>query len=344
MSGLETVIPDQERRKQHILQNMLYAIDIKYTFVAHTINLLDPERKYINTNHFVHGDALTHKWNTKFDVIMYSAPFSETSASGNTVWESHYDIYYNLLNNNGYMLTNLPPRWRSPVVDRNFSAGKKNRHFFNSLKQKQFILIRMVNNTSDVKHTRSDMIVFKKCDRTQDCKVVDIKGKIEYINLTKFEWIPNYMIKDIQSILTSDKNQRINILLTYECERRLKHVNKVTEPDKNHKYPCVNSITKDGTLKFYYSTKNDLPVMNTRKVILSHSGNCYAYNDYKKQYGVTQHMYYIKIDSNEEANKICRFVKSSYFNKLSDACKWSMQQAGIVDALSFFNKNIYEKY
>jgi hypothetical protein len=55
-------------------------------------------------------------------------------------------------------------------------------------------------------------------------------------------------------------------------------------------------------------------------------------------------MYYIKIDSNEEANKICRFVKSSYFNKLSDACKWSMQQAGIVDALSFFNKNIYEKY
>jgi hypothetical protein len=134
---------------------------------------------------------------------MYSAPFSETSASGNTVWESHYDIYYNLLNNNGYMLTNLPPRWRSPVVDRNFSAGKKNRHFFNSLKQKQFILIRMVNNTSDVKHTRSDMIVFKKCDRTQDCKVVDIKGKIEYINLTKFEWIPNYMIKDIQSILNN---------------------------------------------------------------------------------------------------------------------------------------------
>lgn len=344
MSGLETIIPDQEIRKRHILQNMLYAIDIKYTFIAHTINQLDPERKYINPSNFVHGDALTYKWNTKFDVIMYSAPFSQTSASGNTVWENHYDTYYSILNNNGYMLTNLPPRWRSPVVDHNFSAGKKNKRFFNSLKNKQFILIRMVNNNSDVKHTRSDMIVFKNCKRTKDCKIIDIKGTVDYINLTEFDWIPNYMIKEIQSILTSDKNQRINISLTYECERRLKHVNKVTESNANHKYPCVNSITKDGSFKFYYSTKNDLPIMNTRKVILSHSGNCYAYNDYNKEYGVTQHMYYIKIDSNEEANKICKFVKSSYFNKLSDACKWSLQCAGIVDALSFFNKNIYEKY
>ena len=241
---------------------------------THTINQLDPERKYINPSNFVHGDALTYKWNTKFDVIMYSAPFSQTSASGNTVWENHYDTYYSILNNNGYMLTNLPPRWRSPVVDRNFSAGKKNKHFFNSLKNKQFILIRMVNNNSDIKHTRSDMIVFQNCKRTKDCKVIDIKGTVDYINLTEFDWIPNYMIKEIRSILTSDKTQRINILLTYECERRLKHVNKVTEPNKNHKYPCVNSITKDGSLKFYYSTKNDLPVMNTRKVILSHSGNC----------------------------------------------------------------------
>ena len=55
-------------------------------------------------------------------------------------------------------------------------------------------------------------------------------------------------------------------------------------------------------------------------------------------------MYYIKVDTNEEAERICKFAKSEYFSELSQACKWSMQQAGIVDALRFFDKKIYASY
>jgi len=175
-------------------------------------------------------------------------------------------------------------------------------------------------------------------------RIFDTHNNRYWLDLSKYPWIPNYNLTEIYNLFAVDSNNTIKSMLTYECERRNKHINKCTEPNNVNKYPCVNSIYKDGTLAFYYSSRNDLPIMNTRKVILSHSGNCYAYNDYNKQYGVTQHMYYIKVDTNEEAERICKFAKSEYFVDLAAACKWGMQQAGIVDALRFFDKKIYENY
>lgn len=343
MNGLTSVFPNEEDRKKHILGNMLYAIDIKFTFVAHTINVLDIERKYINPKHFVCDDALVHKWNETFDLVMSSAPFSEGAQNGNTIWSEHYSAYEKLTKKGGYLITNLPFRWRSPSSPLNDGKlGRKN--FYTKLVNKQILLLRMIDNKNDFNHSRSDMLVIRNNNAKCDTHVFDTQNVQYRLDLTNYPWIPNYNLSEIFGLFALDINNRIECMLTYECERRNKHMNKCTEANDYNKYPCVNSIYKDGTLSYYYSSRNDLPVMNTRKVILSHSGNCYAYNDYNKQYGVTQHMYYIKVDTNEEAERICRFVKSEYFTNLSSACKWSMQQAGVVDALRFFDKKIYESY
>lgn len=342
MNGLVNVFPDESERKRHILQNMLYAVDIKFTFIAHTINLLDPTREYINAKNFACADSLIHNRNQKFDLIMCSAPFSDGSSNGNTVWSQHYDCYEEMLNTDGYFITNLPSRWRSPVTPLGDKSGRNS--FYKRLSKKQVLLLRMIDSANDFNHARSDMLVIRNKNEEYDTHIYDTKNVQCRLLLSKYPWIPNFNLEHIFSLFTDDDNNRIGCKLTYECERRTKHMNRCTVPDENHKYACVNSITKDGSLDFYYSTRNDLPVMNSSKVILSHSGNCYAYNDYNKKYGVTQHMYYIKVDTNEEAEHICKFAKSEYFSELSQACKWSMQQAGIVDALRFFDKKIYASY
>lgn len=344
MKGLEYIIPNEESRKKHILQNCLYATDIKYKFIAHTINILDFERKYINLEHFLCEDALTYDWFVDFDVVMACPSHTVVSGTGNSVWRIHYKSYLKMVKTNGYLIINLPPKWRSPHV---LDKGKRKlvkSTIFKDLKHTQIVFIRMINESSGYNHVRSDSIVVKKSKRNTTTKIVDINNKEYNISLDGYEWLPNSMIDEIKTFIANDPNNLIDIRHKFEAEPRGADIKKQKEKTDTHQYPCINSIKQDGSLVLFYSKNPNLTMLSLPKVVLSHSGNCYAYNDYEKQYGVTHHGYSVIVKTNEEAEKICNFVKSDYFKKLSEACRWSTKQAGIVDALYFFDKKIYESY
>lgn len=75
MRGLESIIPDYEDRKKHILENMIYGVDIqaKYVFLAKL--RIDIDEKY-NLN-LVQGDSLKFDYwgDMKFDVIVGNPPY-----------------------------------------------------------------------------------------------------------------------------------------------------------------------------------------------------------------------------------------------------------------------------
>jgi len=69
LKGLKNVIIDEEKRRQHILNNMIYGADINKSKVSIVQKLLGSDIHIINT------DSLKYNWNMKFDVVVGNPPF-----------------------------------------------------------------------------------------------------------------------------------------------------------------------------------------------------------------------------------------------------------------------------
>ena len=68
--GLKTIITEQEKRHQHILQNMLYMVEIKNT------NILKLKNLFGNKSNIFNEDFLFYKSSIKFDFIIGNPPYN----------------------------------------------------------------------------------------------------------------------------------------------------------------------------------------------------------------------------------------------------------------------------
>jgi hypothetical protein len=127
MKGLKDVISDEELRKKHILENMLYMSELNKKNCFLCKQIFDINNNY-NLNIY-NGDSLTldtvELWNIeKFDIILGNPPYQEVSKKGNSkgggnnlytkfIYKSHL-----LLKDNGFLLYITPPTF--------FSIGRSN--------------------------------------------------------------------------------------------------------------------------------------------------------------------------------------------------------------------------
>lgn len=102
MNGLKTVIPDKEQRNKHILENMIYGVDIQAKNVFSALFVLDKTETY--DIHISQHDALTFNyWDTKFDVVVGNPPYQASHGKSVKLWHSFISKSMELLNDNGYL-------------------------------------------------------------------------------------------------------------------------------------------------------------------------------------------------------------------------------------------------
>lgn len=77
--------------EQHIVENMLYGMDIAKRNVDFTKIILDPENKYKNNIEW--GDSLTKDWNMKFDVVVGNPPWSQPNTNKRSAGELDRSFY-----------------------------------------------------------------------------------------------------------------------------------------------------------------------------------------------------------------------------------------------------------
>lgn len=121
--GLSLAIPDEEKRRKHILENMLYMVEIS----AKSIYILNKifcgggggggtYDLNIHTGSFLTGNC---NYDFKFDVIMgnppYNPPKTATGSSGNNIWPHFVIKSYYLVKDNGYLVFIHPPGWKKPT-------------------------------------------------------------------------------------------------------------------------------------------------------------------------------------------------------------------------------------
>ena len=337
MKGLKDIISDEEQRKKHILENMLYMSEINKKNCFLTKQIFD-----INNNYklnIYNGDSLTldtfKVWNVeKFDIIVGNPPYQDSSGNkgkGHTLWDRFVRQSLNTyLKNNGFLLFIHPSSWR-----------QINNELFELMKTKQIIYLEIHNEKDGMKTfscaTRYDFYLLRNCYCETLTKIKGEDNIIVNINLKEWNFIPNMMFNEIQNICNeTQKLDVMNYRSNYGADK--KHVSNIK--NNEFKYPVIYSIDKSNEPNLRWSNTNDNGHFGLSKFIFSNGSGFILDNN--GIYGLTQWAYCI-YDEPIFFNKILKCFHNNKFKKIIKAIQLDSSTYNIK-VMKLFNKNFYEKF
>lgn len=340
MGSLKSKIPNEEKRRKHILENMLYMIELNPDNKELLENVLNPERKYkLNSicGDFLKIDVIKDfGLKEPFDLVIENPPYQKDARDvrkggygGRSLWDKFVIKSLEILKNKGYMVMIHPSSWRKPE------------HEMWDIITKNNILYLEIHSKKDGEKTfnastRYDWYVVEKIPNKSKTIVVDERGQTSKIDLSKWNFLPNYMIKEMEQIINPNKGIEV-IYSASSYETRKKWISK--DKTSEFKYPVVHSMNQKG-LDIIYSSE-DKGHFGIKKVILSFNEKQYPYNDYRGEYGMSQIAYGIPIKSKEEGEQIIKAIQSPFIEQIIKATKWSTFQTD-YRMFKFFDKNFYQ--
>lgn len=190
--------------------------------------------------------------------------------------------------------------------------------------------------------TRYDWYIIQHTSKYTTTIVNDEKNNNIDIDMNNFDWLPNYNIDTIQSILAKENEEKCPIIYNrsnYGSDK------KYTQKDKTNefKYPIIHTIPKTG-IRYIYSNCNDKGHFGISKVIFGQSNCENPYIDMTGKYGMSEHSMAIKVSSSEESKNIEKCLKSENFNnKVLNSCLWSNF---MIDwrLFTYFKKDFWKEF
>ena len=257
----------------------------------------------------------------KFDVIVSNPPYQKPSAGTrlgsrgmSDLWPDFVRKCLSILNQDGHMAIIHPTSWRKPEDRHGFwklltqdnqmknlvmSSGKKDQDWFGI-------------------GVRVDSYIIEKTVSYTTTKVVDHESNEYNLDLAKFNWLPNFAIDEISTLLGTGCKVLYNTYYHTQKDHR-------DFPTGNFKFPVVHTINQQGLGIRYFSSvqENDTTHFGVPKVLLNQNELQYPYNDYKGEYGMSQLTFGIAISSEKEGDEIVKFLNSDKGKRLIAATKWN---------------------
>lgn len=285
-------------------------------------------------------DFLSKDFNVKIDVILGNPPYqkpkteSRLGSRGDTsLWDKFVVKSLDLLNDDGYLAFIHPNSWRKPDDRNNFwklltqdnqmhrlvmSSGRKDQDWFGI-------------------GVRVDYYVLQKKPKYQNTIVIDHENVKYDLDLSKFNWLPNYAINEISNLLGKD----LKVLYNTFYHTQKKHCDTSTSI---YKYPVVHTINQQGLGIKYFDRvpekENNIHI-GVPKVLLNQNELQYPYNDYKGEYGMSQLTFGIPIDSKEQGDAIVEFLNSDQGKRIIAATKWNTYYTD-YGMFNYFRKDFYK--
>ena len=220
MDGLRKVFPDNRMRCLHIIENMLYMVELDSSNVAISRSIFCERRdgEVINGN-ISQQDFTKYKkpkgWPEKFDVIMGNPPYNKggVAKGGGVFWVEFVDKSIPLLNDNGILHFIHPKGWRKPYKDgdRKNNAGRIWYDF------KRLGLLEYVNISDEPPKNfpKVDYYVWRKTTKPLN-KLTIVENlfqkiyTISEIDISNLQFIPNLINGDSLDILNKMFNDRLS--------------------------------------------------------------------------------------------------------------------------------------
>ena len=329
-----------ERRKRHIIGNMLYMIEIDRGNVNTSVKIFRQLVPGLTANVYC-GDAL--KVDTKkefnvetFDVVMGNPPFNTSRFSKGqtgTLWDIFIKKFLDILNPDGFFAFITPQLWRKPEHE----LYKQ----MTNAKQLYYLRILGERETTDEFHvgSRVDIYLIENKHNYTESTIIDETGKLIVMDVSALPFLPNYMIEEIINLLVP-KEDGISVIHSrsmYGHDK--KSVSKIQ--DTKFTLPVVNTMTQKGNTFIY--ADSDKGHFGEPKVILSVNRNQYPYNDYKGEYGLSDSVFGIPIKSKEEGDAMVDAINTSAFKEIIKATKWGAYQTE-HRMFNYFRPDFYKQF
>ena len=324
--GLETVIPDKKLRSKHIIDNMLYMVELNEKNVAVSRKIFGRDANIACANFLTEEDKWKFEGVDKFDIIMGNPPWnnpkgekSGTQSKSGELWTKFIIAAFNNLKKNGFLCFIHPSNWRG--------LGPKFRKIWDLLSEKQLLYLHIYDEKSGSDlfgvSIRFDIYVLQNKPNTKDTEVIDKLKNKHHLKLNEWVFFPNYDYKNIKKII-NDTPSEDNVIYDssfYHTQNKKKNMKQKKQED--FKYPVVHTITQGGELNCWYTNDKATGHFGVPKVLLTKSRHQYPYNDYKGKYGMSQVTFGIPIKSKAEGDKIVKAINSPAFKGIIKASKWS---------------------
>ena len=335
--GLEDMYPDEYERCRVIMMECIYFADITALNVfvtteimkCHVQSYCGLDELDFEFNHHI-GDTLTldikNKWNIDgFNAVIGNPPYNSSgnTATGNTIWQDFTKKSVNeWLLLNAYLLYVHPSGWRKPNTKRGKFYG-----LYKLMTQENQMVYLSIHGIKDGQKTfncgtRYDWYIIQHTSKYTTTIVNDEKNNKIVIDMNNFDWLPNYNIDTIQSILAKESEEKCNIIQSMSSyEPRKKWMSKVKTNE--FKYPCIHSTPKSG-IRYMYSNVNNKGHFGISKVIFGESGIYKPVVDMEGKYGMTHHAMGIELFNESEATQLFKALTSEKMKILIDSCLFSL--------------------
>lgn len=358
MDGLSDWEPDEEPRRKHILENMLYMIEINSKNVSVLSDIFCHTQYKLN---IYNTSFLLYTTDTLFDIIISNPPYNDkgtgrTTGSRQPYWPKFIDHSLQMLNTDGYLSFIHPVGWRKPYSNTmQTNIGK--------------YLLQYVNKGSLIYINMSDKIIphFPEVDyyiyQNKQNQVTaiessynNIQGYYKSVNLKdiiteRLSMLPSFYNKISHIIFTKlftkyNDNPLFNIMYDghFKPDKKMitrekkgipysfihkdnTYVEIYEEKSYNYKMKRLQEL-KDGSYKSKMKHREDLlNYFHKPKIIMSFSGSqplC-SLNPvyYDKVIGSSNQTMYLLVKDKIEASKYIHFFKSNLITFLIKLTQYS---------------------
>jgi len=350
MNGLKEAIPDEKERYKTIVEECLYFSDINPTNIFICKLLIDPYNEYkLNYNE---GNTLElnikEKWIIEwFDAIIGNPPYqppSNNKKGGKSIWDEFVKYSLKNLKEKGLLLYVHPALWRKP-------ENKMRDIMFN----KQIHYLSIHNDSEGLKNfgatTRYDYYLMENIKPYKKSSVYFEDKKTYEININNdLPFIPNFGWSVFSKIIEKLDDNGINLIRDSDCHTMRNYVSKTQSED--YTYKLLNSISNTKGKTYCYSSRPHKCQTN-KKVIFSNGRHIVPFYDNGKL-GVTQGGLYILVNTDENGNKMVKYLNTNIIKLVVKATKWSNFETtkqifnyipNIINEIENINdKNIYEYF
>ncbi len=316
MKGLESKIPNKTKRAKHILEKMLYFVEINPTNVKackkifHTI--CPSATLNIHEGSFLTMDTAKLKWPSQFDSIVGNPPYNLGGTGRDGSKRTHIqftEVGLSLLRPNGYLAYICPPSYRETDTPMNQLFQDAKGHFV-------FIKIYGALETDKLFHIAGRVDGFVYQTGTQGTTTIDDEYGVvtKGLTLDLSKHIPNFghtifnklyaMVKQNGHVEAFRNTELSSIKAhTFGCKGRNKVLHLITEKGKR-----------------VFRTKQTHSLTTTPKLLINGLGLPYVYYDKTGEYGPSQTPVIIL----RPTQQIVNLVSSKFFVFLA----WGLRLTG----------------
>lgn len=335
MKSLEKSFPNHEKRREHILSNMIWMIEINPIHIETIEKAFGTKKLNLISNDFL---TIENNELPDFDIVIGNPPFnsgglkkvptnSEKSKKmdGKTIWSQFIKKSVSLLSSNGLLLFVVPSIW--------MKEDKEGMYFY--MNQYKIHKLHCLTNTEMNQifrgHAQTPSCYFLLEKKSTEKKVLlydkDVNSYVDY-PLRSENIIPvacAHVVKKMMPYV--DKYG--SLAFVKKTNLPGKQIRLSTQKSKDYSYPNIKTcVLKDKIqpeLVMEYSNKPCV-FHGEKKLVLAHGMYGFPYIDRKGDFGISNRDKYVFLSDNlEELEILHRFLSSPLVFYLWDSTRYRMK-------------------